>query len=127
MQRIRRFSASRFVLQRPREDGMLAIEERPAVHSLCDRLEAEVIDAADGWIVTRYVTDGSVYPAYYVLPAPRRRANLTAGYDPYQPEGWIRKDPDWAILQQFAPDAWQRQMNKTNGREAGRVGVRRPR
>jgi Regulator of ribonuclease activity B/Family of unknown function (DUF695) len=101
-------------LQRPREDGMLANEERAAVDSLCDRLEAEVIEAADGWFVTRYVTDGCAYLAYYVLRAPRRRANLTAGYDPYQPEFWVREDPDWAILQQFAPDAWQQQMSKTS-------------
>lgn len=101
-------------LQQPLENGMLANEERAAVDSLCERLEAEVIESADGLFVTRYVTDGCVYLAYYVLPASLRRANLTVGYDPYEPEFWVRDDPGWAILEEFAPDEWQQQMGSTS-------------
>lgn len=103
----------RVPLQRPLENGLSEDNERPGLESLAQRLEAEVVAAADGLFVFRYVASGFLHLHFYVPKGPRRRPNLTDGYDPYKPELVIHDDPEWTLLQEFAPDDWQQELIAT--------------
>lgn len=104
----------RVKLQQPSAEGLPKPSERPALDGLQQRLEAEVVAAADGLHVYRYFTAGYVHLGFYVLPRPLRDPNITDGYDPYSPELVIDPDLTWAnLLEDLAPDPWQRQLIAT--------------
>jgi hypothetical protein len=101
----------RIQLQRPRDNGLAGAEEAPALNALHDRLDRELVIAADGLFVVRFVTDGCLFLGYYVLAVPDRLPGLTDAYEPYHPTPFIRDDPEWSILfDNFAPDEFQTQL-----------------
>jgi hypothetical protein len=101
----------RIPLQRPLDNGLAAAKEAPALNAFHDRLERELVIAADGLFVVRYVTDGCLFLGYYALAVPKRRPSMTDGYEPYHPTPFIRDDPGWSIFfDNFAPDEFQTQL-----------------
>lgn len=108
------FLSIRVRLQRPLDSGLPIDAERAELDSLHERLEAEVVAAADGLFVARHCSSGFFYLGFYVPAAPQRSPNLTDGYDPYKPEFRFEADPEWRILHdEFAPDDWQQQLIET--------------